>query len=123
MRSLLRLVLTAAVLGLVALAGIVFYVRQTGLRGQPEPGAVETRIARSLRALAVPSDAKARRLPADAATEAALWAGMEHYARYCAVCHANDGSGLKTPLGTGLYPKPPDLRAAATQSLTDGELF
>jgi mono/diheme cytochrome c family protein len=48
---------------------------------------------------------------------------MEHYARYCAVCHANDGSGLKTPLGTGLYPKPPDLRAAATQSLTDGELF
>ena len=39
------------------------------------------------------------------------------------MCHANDGSGKKTAIGNGLYPKPPDLRAAATQDLTDGELF
>ena len=30
---------------------------------------------------------------------------------------------MKTAIGNGLYPKPPDLRAAATQDLTDGELF
>src|SRR5436305_995608 len=47
---------------------------------------------------------------------------MAHYADHCAACHANDGSG-ETELGLGLYPKPPDMRLAATQSLTDGELF
>ena len=47
---------------------------------------------------------------------------MEHFADHCAVCHGNDGSG-DTEMGRGLYPKVPDMRAAATQSLTDGELF
>ena len=61
-------------------------------------------------------------MPANASAES-LWNGMQHYARYCALCHANNGSGEKTPLGSGLYPKPPDLRAGDTQRLTDGELF
>ena len=39
------------------------------------------------------------------------------------MCHANDGSSMKTAIGNGLYPKPPDLRADLTQGLTDGELF
>jgi mono/diheme cytochrome c family protein len=47
---------------------------------------------------------------------------MEHFARYCAMCHANDGSARDTPLGRGLFPRPPDMRADATQRLTDGEL-
>ena len=33
-----------------------------------------------------------------------------------------DGSG-QTKLGKGLYPKPPDLRAAGTQNKSDGELY
>jgi len=45
-----------------------------------------------------------------------------HFADHCAICHGNDGSG-DTPMGSGLYPKPPDLRAPATQELSDGELF
>lgn len=48
--------------------------------------------------------------------------GMEHYADHCATCHANDGSG-DTLYGRGLNPPPPDLRANATQSKTDGELY
>jgi mono/diheme cytochrome c family protein len=48
--------------------------------------------------------------------------GMEHYADHCATCHANNGSG-DTEIGRGLYPKPPDMRLDATQSLSDGELF
>ena len=48
--------------------------------------------------------------------------GMAHYADHCASCHANDGSGA-TEMGLGLYPKPPDMRLPATESLTDGELF
>src|SRR5204862_3671862 len=41
---------------------------------------------------------------------------------HCAICHANDGSG-KTEMGRNLYPRAPDMRLAATQELTDGELF
>jgi mono/diheme cytochrome c family protein len=48
--------------------------------------------------------------------------GMEHYADHCASCHANDGNG-DTLYGRGLNPQPPDLRATATQSKTDGELY
>ena len=48
--------------------------------------------------------------------------GMAHYADHCAGCHANNGSG-DTEVGHGLYPKPPDMRLDATQSLSDGELF
>jgi hypothetical protein len=47
---------------------------------------------------------------------------MTHWADHCASCHANDGSG-ETSMGQGLYPRVPDMRLAATQDLTDGELF
>src|SRR5262249_51647918 len=40
----------------------------------------------------------------------------------CATCHANNGSG-DTEMGRGLFPKPPDMRQADTQEMTDGELF
>ena len=53
----------------------------------------------------------------------AIAAGLEHFARYCTMCHANNGSGDDTPLGRGLFPKPPDLRADTTQDLSDGELL
>ena len=121
MRTLLRLLVLTALLAVVLAAAGVVYIIQTGLRGQPQPGAIETRISRSARALAVPSHIRALKMPMG--SEETLWAGMEHYARYCALCHANNGSGEKTPIGNGLYPKPPDLRAAATQELTDGELY
>jgi mono/diheme cytochrome c family protein len=55
-------------------------------------------------------------------TQAVLTEGLEHYSDHCAVCHANNGSG-NTEIGRGLYPPPPDMRAAATQDLSDGELF
>jgi mono/diheme cytochrome c family protein len=47
---------------------------------------------------------------------------MAHFADHCAMCHANDGSG-ETEMGRNLYPRAPDLRAPATQNLTDGELL
>ena len=49
-------------------------------------------------------------------------ARTRHFADHCATCHANDGGG-DTLIGHGLYPKPPDLRLAETQHLSDGELF
>lgn len=47
---------------------------------------------------------------------------MSHFADHCASCHGNDGSGA-TQIGRNLYPKAPDMRLAATQTLSDGELF
>ena len=47
---------------------------------------------------------------------------MEHFSYHCATCHSDDGGG-HTVFGKGLYPKPPDLRAAGTQNKSDGELY
>lgn len=118
----LRSLVTILVVALVAsLAGIA-YVRTTGLRGLPEPGAIETAVARRVRGLAIPGDMRARVNPL-AESAGALTPGLEHFARYCTPCHGNEGQPQGTAFGNGLYPKPPDLRAAATQQLTDGELF
>ena len=108
--------------GLAALTlAALGYVRATGLRARAAPGAIETRIARTVRAVAIPRSDRDRRNPV-AASEETIRRALEHYADHCAVCHANDGSGL-TDFGRGLFPPPPDLRAAPTQRLTDGELF
>ena len=122
MRALIRFAVTALVLAVVgAVAGFI-YLKTTGLRGQPEPTLLEIRVTRAVRSLAIPSEVKARSNPL-ASQPDALAPGLEHFAKFCAMCHANDGSSRKTAIGNGLYPKPPDLRAEATQNLTDGELF
>ena len=120
MRAAVQVLVGALLVVLVIVAGGLVYVRATGLRAQPEPGALETRVAGMIRGLAIPGEIKAKSNPL-ASSEDAFWLGLEHYAKYCALCHANDGSGKKTPLGQGLFPKPPDLREA--KDLTDGELF
>jgi mono/diheme cytochrome c family protein len=52
-----------------------------------------------------------------------VWAeAREHFADHCATCHANDGSG-RTQFGQSLFPRAPDMRQAATQGLSDGELY
>ena len=120
MRAAVRVVVAGLlVFSAIALAGLL-YVKSTGLRGQPEPGALETRVSRAIRGLAIPGDMKARTNPLAASTDA-LGPGLEHFARYCAICHGNDGAGAA--IGRGLYPKPPDLRTEATQRLSDGEIF
>jgi mono/diheme cytochrome c family protein len=55
-------------------------------------------------------------------TEAVRTEGLKHFADHCASCHANNGSG-DTEIGRSLYPRAPDMRAAPTQELSDGELF
>jgi len=117
-----RLAVTATVLGAAGAAAGFGYLRITGLRGEPTPGRLETVVARAARSVAIPGEVKARTNPLSGSSDA-LAPGLEHFAKFCAMCHANDGSGLKTAIGIGLYPKPPDLRAELTQNLTDGELF
>jgi mono/diheme cytochrome c family protein len=107
-------------LTIVAAVGLI-YIKSTGLSARGEPGGLETSMARRARSLAVPSDARAKQNPTPPSAEA-IADGMTHYADHCASCHANDGSG-NTEMGQGLFPKAPDMRLAATQELSDGELF
>ncbi len=121
MKTVLKAFLTLVVVG-AAVALLTFaWIGSRGISARAEPGVVETAVARTMRHLAIPRGDRNRPNPVPA-TEDVLVAGRAHYADHCASCHANDGSG-DTSLGQGLYPKPPDMRAAATQSLTDGELF
>jgi mono/diheme cytochrome c family protein len=110
-----------AVVLMLAVGGILIYVRATGLRARAEPGRVEIALARRVRRWAVPAAERNRANPVSR-TPAVEREGLEHFADHCASCHANDGSG-NTEMGKGLYPPAPDMRLAATQQMTDGELF
>ena len=109
-----------AIIGAVAVAGGILLLRD-GIGARAQPGQFETRVARSLRSIAIPREARNLTNPVPA-SEQAFEDGLSHFADHCAVCHANDGSG-QTAIGRNLYPKAPDMRAAATQNLSDGELF
>ena len=103
------------------LIGVLGYARATGLRARVTPGALETRMARTVRSFGVSGRDRSRANPVPRSQEA-IQGGLEHFADHCAVCHANDGSGA-ADFGRSLFPPAPDLRAAPTQGLTDGELF
>ena len=117
------LIIVAAVVAtlLMIVVGGVGYAIATGLSARPAPGALETRLARAVRRFSVPSDVREHTNPF-ASSPDVMGKVRNHYARYCATCHANDGSG-DTSQGKGLFPRAPDMRQATTQDLSDGELF
>jgi mono/diheme cytochrome c family protein len=69
------------------------------------PGRFETAVARRLRCFSIPGEAKAEKNPVSS-SPALLQESARHFADHCASCHAND-----------------DMRLAATQQLSDGELY
>jgi mono/diheme cytochrome c family protein len=113
-------ILFLCVIALVA-AGYGAALIRHGFSAKDEPSALEKTVARAVRNLSIPRDAKQARNPIPATPEN-LAEGREHFADHCATCHANEGSG-DTEMGRNLYPKPPDLRLPQTQNLTDGEIF
>lgn len=109
-----------AMVGMVSLISVV-WLWTSGIGTRTPPGAIETAVSRTARSAMIPEGA--RELPnPEPATSENIRSGLEHWADHCASCHANDGSG-NTELGRGLYPPAPDMRLAATQNLSDGELF
>ena len=114
------IVIALAGVGLVAVAVLVWLIAN-GASARPEPGRVETVIARRLRTLAIPREIRSRTNPVPLTSELIANA-RAHFADHCASCHANDGSGNMT-MGQAMYPRVPDMRTADTQSLSDGELF
>jgi mono/diheme cytochrome c family protein len=118
-RSSLILILVLAAIGL-AVAGTASILHD-GLSARAKPSALETLLARNAHRLSIPQAAREMRNPVPATPEN-LRDGRLHFADHCATCHGNNGNG-DSMMGKGLYPKPPDLSAAATQNLSDGELF
>jgi len=114
------LIATLVLAGVIALVAGLWLIR-AGISAKPTPGEFETTLARRARTLAIPRSARDMRNPVPL-TPQVLAEGREHFADHCAICHGNDGSG-DTEVGRGLYPRPPDMRQPATQSLPDGELF
>jgi mono/diheme cytochrome c family protein len=117
-RTLILVWVVAAVGLLVAGAASVLH---NGLSARATPSAMETVLARNAHMLSIPRNARELRNPV-AATPDVLREARLHFADHCATCHGNDGRG-DSMIGKGLYPKPPDLAAQATQKLSDGELF
>ena len=107
-----------AVGAVAAICGAVLIHR--GFRATTEPSALEKAVARTARDWAIPGRARNEKNPLKLTSDN-LREGREEFLARCASCHAHDGSGL-TDMGRNLYPRTPDLRAAATQNLTDGEI-
>jgi mono/diheme cytochrome c family protein len=117
----IRLIFSLVAFALTVAAIVVAYAMATGLDARTHPGEIETEIARAVRGLAIPGMIRDRPNPVAFSPEV-LADGLAHYADHCASCHGTNGDG-NTEMGRGLFPKPPDMRLATTQQLTDGELF
>ena len=121
MKTLGGMILLAILGGLAALAWVGYQLFTTGFSAKTEPHALEVMMARQIRHLAIPIEQRNKPNPVPLTPEI-LQDGLAHFADHCATCHANDGSG-QTPIGKNVYPKAPDLREPATQTMSDGELF
>lgn len=105
------------------LVGALLFARalRYGFSAHDEPTKIEASIARRMRRWSVPADLRKVTNPVPLTPEV-LAEARAHFADHCASCHGNDGKG-QTRMGRRLYPKAPDMSAARTQSLSDGELF
>jgi mono/diheme cytochrome c family protein len=112
-----------SVAGLLVIVAIVIFAAtlRYGFSTHDEPTAIERTMARTVRHWAVPSDLRNRKNPIPL-TPDVLAEARAHFADHCATCHGNDGRG-KSGTGALMYPRTPDMTLAATQSLSDGELF
>lgn len=122
MRHALKTIGIVLLVLLVLVTGGFLYMRYAmhGFSARAQPSHVETMLATYARDTAMPATAKSMVNPVADSVEVEHQA-MAHFADHCAVCHGNNGSG-ETMFGSGLYPKPPDLRGR-TQSMSDGEIF
>ncbi len=108
--------LVVAVIGIICGAVLI----HRGFRATTEPSTLEKAVARAARNWSIPGRARNEKNPLKLTSEN-LREGREEFLSRCASCHGHDGSGL-TDMGRNLYPRTPDLRAAPTQNLTDGEI-
>jgi predicted CXXCH cytochrome family protein len=123
--KLARALFLGVLLLLVCAAVFVVLLIRRGFRASANPPRWEAVIARGIRNLAIPGSERNQKNPFDSESadsrSDAFQQGRELFLTQCSPCHGTDGSGA-TPMGRNLYPRVPDLRAAATQDLSDGEI-
>lgn len=110
-------------LAVVVLIGGLMFLRMVrrGFSTHEEPSAIEVFAARTLRSWSAPADLRGVENPLPL-SDAVFSEARAHWADHCATCHGNDGKG-KTAFGARMFPPAPDMTLAATQELSDGELF
>ena len=108
---------------LAVIVGVCLFVHAVryGFSAHDKPMAMEAFMAGRMRHWSIPADLREMPNPIPL-TPAVLTEAEAHFADHCATCHGNDGKG-QTEMGQHLYPRAPDMTLAATQSLSDGELF
>jgi cytochrome c553 len=113
----------STLIALLLFAGGALYwlIAANGFSARTQPTPVERVVVRAIHRWSVPSSA--RRAVNPVAFSQEVWAqSRAHFADHCASCHGNDGRG-DTEIGRSLFPKAPDMRLAATQNRSDGELY
>ncbi len=119
----LKIAATTTAVIAVLIIGLVSLVLWEGSSAREDAPMLEAKVAQWLLHYTVPADARAMKNPLDvAANSADVDAGHAVYTQKCEICHAYDGGG-KSEIGSGQYPRPPDLRSADVQRMSDGELF
>ncbi|HEY3971379.1 MAG TPA: cytochrome c3 family protein [Candidatus Sulfotelmatobacter sp.] len=116
----LRIFVSAVLIVVLVGTVMVLLLLRRGFRATATPSPLEVAVARAARNAAIPSDERHKTNPLPATSDVKQQ-GREYFLNQCASCHGIDGSG-KTQIGLNLFPRVPDLRAAATQNLTDGEI-
>ena len=123
MRKVIISVISTVVVIAAVIGGLVMYIRGTGFSAREQPTWMEKVMAQNARKIATPADAKSLKNPRQQQTEDMIAEADEHFVEHCGMCHGIDGRG-DTLIGKNLYPKVPDMSAAAdTQQLGDGELY
>ena len=107
----------------VLIVGLYAVILREGSSAREDAPALEANVAQWLLRYTVPAGFRAMKNPLDVeAASPDVEAGHEVYTKKCEICHAYDGGG-RTEIGSGQYPRPPDLRGADVQRMSDGELF
>ncbi len=120
-RSIVELAVLVFVVAIALGILVGVYFVTAGVSARPQPSALETFVARSMRGIAIRVRGHNLTNPIPLGDNAVA-EGRAHFADHCSSCHGNDGSG-NTEMGRGLYPRAPDMRLPATQNLSDAELF
>ena len=114
-----------AIIAIIAVlgGGLVALIVWEGSSAREDAPALEANVAQWLLHYTVPAGFRAMNNPLDTKVGSAdVEAGHQVYTQKCEICHAYDGGG-KSEIGSGQYPRPPDLRSADVQKMSDGELY
>ncbi|HTF64362.1 MAG TPA: c-type cytochrome [Edaphobacter sp.] len=117
----IRKIVGVVIVGLLVLVAVgAVSIKVRGFRASSEPSPFESTVARALRNFSIPSAEASKNNPY-VHDSVYVQQGRDIFLSQCATCHGVDGKAT-TPIGTGAYPRVPNLRGPATQKLSDGEI-